>query len=90
MVRNVSAVTAACVMIPRERFLECGGFDTESLPIAYQDIDLCLKLRQRGYQVLYTPYAQLHHYEAVSKRPEDRDPRPNEAMERCDRIRSVL
>jgi len=80
LVRNVSAVTAACMMVPRARFWECGGFDTKSLPVAYQDIDLCLKLNQRGYRVLYTPYAQLYHYEAVSKRPEDKDPRPSETM----------
>lgn len=80
MVRNVSAVTGACMMVPRERFWECGGFDTENLPVAYQDIDLCLKLNQRGYRVLYTPYAQLHHYEAFSKGLEHRDPRPNETL----------
>jgi O-antigen biosynthesis protein len=78
ILRNVSAVTAACIMVPRERFLECGGFDAECLPVAYQDVDLCLKLNQRGYRVLYTPFAQLYHYEAASKPPEDRDPRPNE------------
>lgn len=80
MVRNVSAVTGACMMVPRERFWECGGFDTETLPVAYQDIDLCLKLNERGYRVLYTPYAQLYHYEAVSKRQEDKDPRPHETL----------
>jgi GT2 family glycosyltransferase len=80
MVRNVSAVTGACMMVPRERFWECGGFDAENLPVAYQDIDLCLKLNQRGYRVLYTPYAQLYHYEAFSKGLEHRDPRPNETL----------
>lgn len=59
-------------------FDECGGFDEDALPIAYQDVDLCLKLRQLGYRVLFTPHARLHHHEATSKRPEDKDPRPSE------------
>jgi len=90
MVRNVSAVTAACMMVPRERFWECGGFDTTTLPVAYQDVDLCLKLNQRGYRVLYTPYAQLYHYEAVSKQPEDKDPRPNETLAFIQRWKDVI
>jgi GT2 family glycosyltransferase len=80
MLRNVSAVTAACLMVPRERFLQCGGFDADSLPVAYQDVDLCLKLNKLGYRVLYTPFAQLYHYEATSKRPDEKDPRPNETL----------
>ena len=80
VLRNVSAVTAACLMVPRERFLECGGFDADSLPVAYQDVDLCLKLNKLGYRVLYTPFAQLYHYEAASKRSDEKDPRPNETL----------
>jgi O-antigen biosynthesis protein len=90
VVRNVSAVTGACMMVPRQRFWECGGFDAESLPVAYQDIDLCLKLNQRGYRVLYTPHAQLYHYEAVSKRVEDRDPRPDETLTFKKRWKDVI
>ena len=77
VIRNVSAVTGACMMVPTRLFRECGGFD-ESLPVAYQDIDLCLRLQQNGYRVLYTPYAQLYHHEAFSKRRADLDPRPAE------------
>ena len=90
MIRNVSAVTGACMMVPRAKFWECGGFDAESLPVAYQDIDLCLKLNQRGYRVLYTPYAQLYHYEASSKGVEHRDPRPNETLAFTDRWKDVI
>lgn len=90
IIRNVSAVTGACMMVPRKLFWECGGFDAESLPVAYQDIDLCLKLIRRGYRVLYTPYAQLYHYEAVSKRAEDKDPRPDETMTFKNRWRDVI
>lgn len=68
------------MMVPAKRFWECGGFDEEALPIAYQDVDLCLKLGQRGYRVLVTPHARLYHHEASSKRPEDKDPTPSEAI----------
>jgi GT2 family glycosyltransferase len=90
MVRNVSAVTGACMMVPSKRFWECGGFDAESLPVAYQDIDLCLKLNQRGYRVLYTPHAQLYHYEAFSKGVAHRDPRPNETLAFTNRWRDWI
>ncbi len=80
VIRNVSAVTGACMMVPAKRFWECGGFDEDALPIAYQDVDLCLKLGQRGYRVLVTPHARLYHHEGSSKRPEDKDPTPSEAL----------
>jgi GT2 family glycosyltransferase len=78
VIRNVSAVTGACLMAQAKTFWEVGGFDEEDFPIAYNDVDLCLKLAERGYRVLYTPHAKLYHYEAFSKRGEDRDPRPKE------------
>ena len=90
MVRNVSAVTGACMLVPGKRFWECGGFDAECLPVAYQDIDLCLKLNQRGYRVLYTPHAQLYHYEAFSKGVKHRDPRPNETLTFTERWRGWI
>ncbi len=90
MVRNVSAVTGACMMVPRVRFWECGGFDETTFPVAYQDIDLCLKLNRCGYRVLYTPYAQLYHFEAISKQAEDKDPRPNETLAFKQRWENVI
>ena len=78
VIRNVSAVTGACMMVPSKRFWEVGGFDEDQLPIAYQDVDLCLKLGQRGHRVLVTPHARLYHHEATSKRPEDKDPSSSE------------
>src|SRR5439155_1706010 len=68
LVRNFSAVTAACLMIRRELFLLAGGFD-ESFPIAYNDIEFCVRLRRRGYRHVYTPYAVLYHHESSSRRP---------------------
>ncbi len=90
VIRNVSAVTAACMMTPTRKFWECGGFDEEAFPVAYQDVDLCLKLGQRGYRILYTPHAQLYHYEAASKRAEDYAPRRAEAQALWERWRAFI
>lgn len=65
-VRNYSAVTAACMMVRREPFEEAGGFD-EVLRDAFNDVDLCLRLRERGYRIVYTPYAELYHHESASR-----------------------
>jgi GT2 family glycosyltransferase len=64
-IRNCSAVTAACLMTRREVFEEVGGFD-ESLAVDFNDVDLCLRIRQLGYRIVYTPYAQLYHLESSS------------------------
>ena len=90
VIRNVSAVTAACMMVPTKLFWECDGFDEESLPVAYQDVDLCLKLQEKGYRVLFTPHAKLYHFEAISKRIEDKDPRPAEALAFKTRWKKVI
>ncbi len=66
LVQEVSAVTAACMMVKRKVFDEVGGFE-EDLPKAFNDVDLCLKIRHAGYKILYTPYACLYHYESVSR-----------------------
>jgi hypothetical protein len=78
LIRNVSAVTAACVMIRNEVFREVGGFDEAMFPIAYNDIDLTLKIGAAGYRVLYTPFALLYHYEAFSKNEGELHPHPAE------------
>jgi len=66
VVRNCSAVTAACLMIPRRVFEDARGFD-ERLPVAFQDVDLCLRIRREGRLVVYTPFALLYHYEGASR-----------------------
>jgi GT2 family glycosyltransferase len=63
---NCSAVTAACMMVRKEVFLELGGLD-EALPRNHNDIDLCLKARAKGYLIVYTPYARLYHLESYSR-----------------------
>ena len=78
MVRNVSAVTGACLMIRSSVFFQVGGFEAERLPVAYQDVDLCLKVGELGLKVLYNPYALLRHYEALSKGADTLDPKSGE------------
>jgi GT2 family glycosyltransferase len=66
-IRNVSAVTAACLMTRREVFNEVDGFD-ESLVVAYNDVDFCLRLRAEGYLIIWTPFAELYHHEYKTRR----------------------
>ena len=64
--RNCSAVTGACMMVPRRVFEEVGGFD-EALRVVFNDVDLCLRIRERKYEVVYTPHALLYHHEGASR-----------------------
>ncbi|MBK4729295.1 glycosyltransferase [Oxynema sp. CENA135] len=70
-VNNYSAVTAACLMCRREVFEEIGGFEEENLKIAFNDVDLCLKMVEKGYRNLYLPHVVLYHYESKSRGFED-------------------
>jgi O-antigen biosynthesis protein len=65
-IRDTAAVTAACMMIRTSVWHEVGGMD-ERLRVAYNDVDLCLRVGERGWRVVYTPYAQLHHAESSSR-----------------------
>lgn len=68
--QDMSAVTAACMMVKKRVFEEVKGLD-ETLKVAYNDIDLCMKIRQAGYLIVYNPYAELYHYESKSRGLED-------------------
>lgn len=70
VINNFSAVTAACLMIKSDIFKEINGLD-ENLKVAFNDIDLCMKVRNKGYLIVYTPYARLMHYESKSRGMED-------------------
>lgn len=65
--QQVSAVTAACLVVGREKFLAVGGFDEETFPVAFNDVDLCLKLNARGWCTIYEPRAVLIHHESRSR-----------------------
>lgn len=66
-VRNYSAVTAACMMIRREVFLGIGGFDEQRFPVAYNDVELCVRALRHGYRNVYTPHAVLKHHECATR-----------------------
>lgn len=67
VLQNFSAVTGACMVIRRQVFDEVDGLDEVNLPVAFNDIDFCLRLQVRGYRVLWTPYAELYHVESASR-----------------------
>jgi GT2 family glycosyltransferase len=67
VLRNYSAVTGACLMTKKNLYQKVGGLDEENLKIAYNDVDFCLKIREKGYLVVYTPYAKLYHHESLSR-----------------------
>jgi len=71
LTQALSAVTAACLLVRRNVYDEVGGLDEENLPIAFNDVDFCLKVREAGYRNLWTPYAELYHYESISRGAED-------------------
>lgn len=70
VIHNVSAVTGACLMVSRTKCHECGMFD-ENFPLAFGDVDFCLRLQQHGYVNVFTPYAKLYHHESKTRGYED-------------------
>jgi GT2 family glycosyltransferase/cyclopropane fatty-acyl-phospholipid synthase-like methyltransferase len=73
--QNLSAVTAACVVVRREAWESVGGLDEENLAVAFNDVDFCLRLREAGWRVVWTPQAELFHHESVSRGPDTHGPR---------------
>ncbi|MDR6984053.1 GT2 family glycosyltransferase [Rheinheimera pacifica] len=70
-VQNLSAVTAACLVMRKSLYQQVNGLDEQNLVVAFNDVDLCLKVQQAGYRNLWTPYAELYHYESKSRGKED-------------------
>lgn len=68
--QNVSAVTGACLLVKKELFLEVGGLD-EGFAVSLNDVDFCIKLRQKGYLNVFTPFAELYHFESRSRGLDD-------------------
>jgi GT2 family glycosyltransferase len=74
LAQDVSAVTTACALVKRQAYLQVGGFD-ENLAVTFNDVDLCLRLHDAGYRVVWTPYAELFHHESASRGFEDSTPK---------------
>jgi GT2 family glycosyltransferase len=70
VIQNVSAVTAACLMVRREVFTAVGGFNPD-FQLAFGDVDLCVRIHNAGFRNLFTPYAELYHHESKTRGVED-------------------
>lgn len=71
IIQNVSAVTAACLMVKKELYESVDGLNENDLKIAFNDVDFCLRLRETGYINIYTPYCEAYHHESKSRGAED-------------------
>nr|WP_261803854.1 hypothetical protein [Burkholderia territorii] len=60
-------MSAACLVVRADRYRQVGGLNADDLKVAYNDVDLCLRLRQAGYHNVYVPYANLCHHESASR-----------------------
>jgi GT2 family glycosyltransferase len=67
IIQNYSAVTAACLAVRKKLYEEVGGLEEEHLKVAFNDVDFCLKLLEKGYRNLWTPYVELYHHESISR-----------------------
>lgn len=85
--QNVSAVTGACLMVSRELFEKAGGLD-EAFAVSLNDVDFCIKLREMGYLNVFTPFAELYHYESISRGLDDKGEKARRYNEESERFRT--
>lgn len=86
ILQDMSAVTAACMMMKRSAFEEADGF-TEKLSVAFNDVDLCLKVRKNGSLIVYDPYVQLYHMESRTRGAEDSEAKVRRFQEEIEYMR---
>jgi len=67
IIQNLSAVTGACLVVQKKLYEEVNGLEEENLKVAFNDVDFCLKLLEKGYRNLWTPYVELYHHESISR-----------------------
>ena len=82
---DYSAVTGACMMVKKELFEKVNGFD-EELAVAFNDIDLCLKIRELNKLVVYNAFSLWHHYESISRGYDEESPEKKERFKRESKI----
>ena len=78
--QNLSAVTAACLLVRKAVYEQVGGLNEEALTVAFNDVDFCLRVQAAGYRNLWTPYAELYHHESRSRGQEDTPAKPARFM----------
>jgi GT2 family glycosyltransferase len=88
LAQDLSAVTAACLMVTRSLWEKLGGLDEKNLAVAFNDVDFCLRVREAGYRVVYTPYAKLYHHESVSRGKDDNPVKAARAKSEANYMRS--
>lgn len=71
LTQNFSAVTAACMLVRKDLYLQLGGLDEQNLAVAFNDVDFCLRLQEKGFRIVWTPHAELYHHESASRGFED-------------------
>lgn len=71
-VQDFSAVTGACLLVRSDVYDEMGGLD-EKFTVAFNDVDFCLRVRDAGYRIVWTPYAELIHHESISRGLDEKD-----------------
>lgn len=86
--QNVSAVTGACLLVKKKIWDEVGGLD-EEFRISLNDVDFCLKLRKKGYLNVFTPFAELYHYESVSRGLDDSGEKAERYNKESERFRKI-
>jgi GT2 family glycosyltransferase len=89
LVQQLSACTAACLFLKQKDFHHVGGMDADAFPVAFNDVDLCLKLRASGKAIVWTPHAKLLHAESASRGDENTPPKKARSQREISRFRSI-
>ncbi|PSJ48035.1 glycosyltransferase family 2 protein [Zobellella endophytica] len=87
LTQNLSAVTAACLLVKKSIYTQVSGLDEEHLAVAFNDVDFCLRVKEAGYRNIWTPYAELYHHESVSRGHEDTPEKLARFQAECDYMR---
>lgn len=85
--QDMTAVTGACLLVKKSLYERVGGLD-ESFEISLNDVDFCLKLRKAGYLNVFTPFAELYHFESISRGLDDQGEKAKRYNEESERFRN--
>ena len=87
LMQQVSGCTAACLFLYRKKFLNLRGMDAKEFPVAFNDVDLCLKIRVSGEAIIWTPFSKLLHAESASRGHEDTPQKKSRALREIDLLK---
>ena len=86
--QNMSAVTGACMLVKRDVYLEVEGMDP-GYALAFNDVDLCMRIRRAGYLIVWTPFAELYHYESATRGIDDTPEKKERFISECEHFKSI-